>query len=206
MDLSIYIKDIYFDIPLLSKDSVPWVIIRDLEILVKRLLPQLVERNYHIKDDVAIHKSAIVEDGVTLKPNTIIGPRCLIKSGSYLRNGVYLVSDVTIGANSEIKQSIIFKHSNAAHLNYIGNSLIGEDVNFEAGSILANHFNERDDRNIHVLLDDGVVDTKVFKFGSLVGDCSRIGANSVLNPGTILPMKSIVPRLTHVDQIKKLCS
>lgn len=202
MDLSKYIKDIYHDLPFLSRDSTPWHIINTLDDLVAILLPKFALKNYNVVDEVAIHETAMVESGVTLKPKTIIGPRCIIKSGSYLRGGIYLTSDVSIGANCEIKQSIICKNSNAAHLNYIGNSLIGEDVNFEAGSILANHFNEREDKSIQVLIEDNVVETNVNKFGSLIGDHSRIGANSVLNPGTILPVKSIVPRLTHVDQLK----
>ena len=169
----------------------------------RRFVTQIrIKKNYRVEDQVSIHETALVENGVTLKPNTIIGPRCRVKSGSYLRNGVYLVSDVAIGANCEIKQSILFKNSRAAHLNYIGNSLIGKDVNFEAGSILANHFNEREDKNIRVSISGKVVETNVVKFGSLIGDHSRIGANSVLNPGTILPARSIVPRLKHVDQLQ----
>lgn len=202
MELSKFIKDIYHDFPMLPKDSYPWEIINGLEELIEELMPTLESKNYRVENQVAIHETALVENGVTLKPNTIIGPRCTIKSGSYFRNSVYLVSDVAIGANCEIKQSVLFKNSRAAHLNYIGNSLIGEDVNFEAGSILANHFNEREDRIIQVLLEGRIVKTNVVKFGSLIGDHSRIGANSVLNPGTILQPKSIVPRLKHIDQLK----
>ncbi|MDC6390523.1 DapH/DapD/GlmU-related protein [Maribacter sp. PR1] len=202
MDLSDFIKDVYHDLPMLPKESPPWKIISNLEIMLEDLFPTLESKNYMVSDCVAVHETALVENGVTLKPNTIIGPRCTIKSGSYFRNGVYLVSDVVIGANCEIKQSIILKNSSAAHLNYIGNSLIGEDVNLEAGSILANHFNERVDKNIRVLLEGMIVETNMVKFGSLIGDHSRIGANSVLNPGTILHPRSIVPRLKHIDQIK----
>lgn len=186
---------------MLARESQPWEIINNLENIIGNLLLGLESINYRVENLVAIHETALVENGITLKPNTIIGPHCTIKSGSYLRNGVYLVSDVVIGAICEIKQSIIFKNSNAAHLNYVGNSLIGEDVNLEAGSILANHFNEREDKKIKVTLEGKVVETNITKFGSLIGDHSRIGANSVLNPGTILPTKSIVPRLKHIDQL-----
>jgi len=202
MDLAVFIKDIYHNFPMLPRELPPWEIIINLENTLEKLLSKLESNYYRITNQVAIHETALVENGVTLKPNTIIGPYCTIKSGSYLRNGVYLVSDVVIGANCEIKQSILFKNSRAAHLNYIGNSMIGEDVNFEAGSILANHFNEREDKNIRVYIEGKVVETNVVKFGSLIGDHSRIGANSVLNPGTILPAKSIIPRLKHVDQLK----
>ena len=49
---------------------------------------------------------------------------------------------VKIGPSSEVKSSIICFETAIAHLNYIGNSIIGQNVNFEAGSIAANHYNE----------------------------------------------------------------
>ena len=63
-----------------------------------------------------------------LKKYSIIGERSIIKSGAYLRDGVYIGKEVTNGANCEIKQSMIFNKSRVAHLNYVGNSIIGEGV------------------------------------------------------------------------------
>ncbi|MDR1010757.1 MAG: hypothetical protein LBM04_06470 [Opitutaceae bacterium] len=86
---------------------------------------------------VAIHKTAITETGVTLKPPVIIGKNCFIGTGSYLRNGVFLVENVRIGAGCEIKSSIIFSNSAVAHFNFIGDTIVGNGVNFEAGSIFS---------------------------------------------------------------------
>ena len=102
----------------------------------------------------------------------------------------------------EIKSSIISNNSAVAHFNFIGDSIIGENVNFEAGSITANHFNERENKEIFVKIDDNIINTQVVKFGSLVGDFSKIGANSVLSPGTILKKNSVVKRLELIEQIK----
>ena len=132
----------------------------------------------------------------------IIGKNSIIKSGAYIRNGAFIGNDVTIGANSEIKQSIIFDASRIAHLNYVGNSIIGEDVNLEAGSILANHFNEFKNKQVEVIINDSKINTGLTKFGSLIGDGSKIGANTVLNPGTILQKNSVVGRLVHLDQVR----
>ena len=107
-----------------------------------------------------------------------------------------------IGAGCEIKQSIIFSETAIAHFNYVGNSIIGSNVNFEAGSVAANHYNERKDKTISVLYNGNVIQTNVEKFGSLVGDDSKIGANAVLSPGTILSKNSIVGRLELVEQAK----
>jgi carbonic anhydrase/acetyltransferase-like protein (isoleucine patch superfamily) len=43
--------------------------------------------------------------------------------------------------------------------------------------------------------------TGLVKFGAVLGDGCRIGANSVTSPGTLLPPGTIVPRLTLIDQL-----
>jgi NDP-sugar pyrophosphorylase family protein len=188
--------------PLLKEYQQPWAITNDMKAIIEKLIPMLSKGDYHINGHVAIHKKAVVEEHVVLKDHIIIEEGSIIKSGSYIRVGVYIGKGVSVGANCEIKQSLIFKDSRIAHLNYVGNSIIGEDVNLEAGAVLANHFNEREDKNIVVLIDGRRVSTGATKFGSLLGDHCRIGANAVLNPGTILDSHSIVERLTHVNQLK----
>lgn len=115
-----------------------------------------------------------------------------------LRNGVWIGQGTHVGGSDEIKQSIIGSNSAVAHLNYVGNSIIGDGVNIEAGAILANHHNDRDDKSIWVLVEGERIKTGVKKFGALVGDGSRIGANAVTTPGTILKSSTIVNRLELV--------
>ena len=74
----------------------------------------------------------------------------------------------------------------------------------EAGSVIANHHNDRDDKIIDIVIDGRRIKTNVEKFGALVGDHSKIGANAVLSPGTVLAPKSIVGRLELVNQSKGL--
>lgn len=155
-----------------------------------------------VEDSIAIHKSARLESGAILKGKIIIGEFLRIGAyASYLRGPIFIGNEVNIGPSSEIKQSLIMDKSAIAHFNYIGNSLIGENVNFEAGSICANHFNERIDQIISVKFNGETIITNSEKFGSLVGDNSRIGANAVLSPGTILNKNSIVKRLELVEQL-----
>ncbi|MDZ7614087.1 MAG: hypothetical protein U5K51_10655 [Flavobacteriaceae bacterium] len=47
-----------------------------------------------------------------------------------------------------------------------------------------------------------LIQTNTEKFGSLVGDGCKIGANAVLSPGTILSKNTVVKRLELVDQCK----
>lgn len=159
--------------------------------------------NIRVEDYVSkveIHPTAIIEEGVIMKGPVFIGPNCFVGAHAYLRGGVYLFGNNSIGPGCEIKSSIIFAKSNLAHFNFVGDSVIGSNVNLEAGAIIANHYNERTDKEITVILNNKPVKTGVTKFGAVVGDNCKIGANAVLSPGTLLPPGTIVPRLALIDQ------
>lgn len=180
--------------------SEPWKITNDLKNTIEKMILNLGD-DYIIQDNIAIHKSATIENNVTIKKPAIIGENCYIGANAYFREGVYLDQSVKIGPGCEIKNSIICSGTAIAHFNYIGNSIIGRNINFEAGSIAANHYNERVNKKISVLYNNKIIETNSDKFGSLVGDNSRIGANAVLSPGTILVKNSIVKRLELVEQV-----
>lgn len=179
----------------------PWEITDNLDAIISKRLNDL-GADYKIENNVAVHKTAVIEHSVTLKGTIIISENCIVGANCYLRGPLYLGKSVKIGPGSEVKQSIIFDNSAIAHFNYIGNSILGQNINFEAGSICANHYNEREDKRIFVLYNGQLIDTKTEKFGSLVGDNSKIGANAVLSPGTILGKGTIVKRLELIEQIK----
>lgn len=182
-------------------NKMPWQITENLTEIVLQLI-RTCSSDYIIKDAIAVHKTAVIEQNVVMKGPVMIGEKVTIGANAYLRGPVLLDRSVHIGAGCEIKQSVIFGDTAIAHFNYIGNSIIGSNVNFEAGSIAANHYNERDNKIISVLYGYGIINTGVNKFGSLVGDGCRIGANAVLSPGTILKKGFIVKRLELIEQVK----
>lgn len=199
------IKDFISNIPKFlrtEQNLEPWEMTSNLIKIIDNIIPQL-GKEFKIVDGIAIHKSVMIEKGVTIKKPFIAMQDCYIGANAYFREGVFLDNSIKIGSSSEIKSSIICAGTTIAHLNYIGNSIIGQNVNFEAGSIVANHYNERADKRIQVKYKNTIFDTGVEKFGALVGDNSRIGANGVLSPGTILLKNSIVRRLELIDQLKK---
>jgi NDP-sugar pyrophosphorylase family protein len=178
----------------------PW----HLPSVAERVIVQkakLLSSEYRQSGSAYIHHSATIEPHVTMKGTIIIGPGCFIGAHAYLRGGVFLDEGVVIGPGCEVKSSFLFRKSALAHFNFAGDSIIGESVNMEAGSILANHYNERADKTIRALIDGNVVVLPVIKFGSLIGDGTKIGANAVLSPGTVLPMGSVVRRLELVQQV-----
>jgi NDP-sugar pyrophosphorylase family protein len=179
----------------------PWQLIGHVEALVRDALGTLGEDFARIGPEIAAHRTATVASSAELAGPVILGPGCRVGPGTVLRGGVWADQDVTIGPHSEIKASLVFAGSAAAHRNYVGNSIIGQDVNLEAGAVLANHFNERADKSVLVALDGNVLATGLTKFGAILGDGCRIGANAVTSPGTLLPPGTIVPRLALVDQL-----
>ncbi len=201
IDLSLFIQP--FPLPReIIHDYQPWQLTASLDEILTRYFVSL-NKDYCISNNQAIHHSARIEPGVILKGTVIIGADCFLATGAYLRGGVFLDNKVSIGPGCEIKSSVIARGTTIAHFNFIGNSLIGNNVNFEAGSVIANHYNERENKRIFVSLNSEILDTGLDKFGALVGDNSKIGANAVLSPGTILTPGSIIKRLELIEQVKE---
>jgi NDP-sugar pyrophosphorylase family protein len=124
------------------------------------------------------------------------GKDCVISPTANIREGVILGDNVHIGHAVELKNCVILNSTHIAHLNYVGDSIIGCDVNLAGGAICANF--RFDEQPIGVKATGGHIDTGLDKFSAIIGDGSKIGANAVLNPGTILGKKSLVYPLTSV--------
>jgi UDP-N-acetylglucosamine diphosphorylase / glucose-1-phosphate thymidylyltransferase / UDP-N-acetylgalactosamine diphosphorylase / glucosamine-1-phosphate N-acetyltransferase / galactosamine-1-phosphate N-acetyltransferase len=180
-------------------DRLPWSIVTNAEEIVREMV--LASREmFELRGTIAVHPTATVETGAVVKGPAVIGAECFIACGAYLRGGVWLDERCSIGPGSELKSSFIFSGSKLAHLNFVADSILGSDVNLEAGSIIANHRNERIDKQIRVRIGTRLHSTGAEKFGALVGDRVKIGANSVLAPGTLIRPDQVIPRLSLVDQ------
>lgn len=197
IDNAAYLKNFQASFPELEKE-LPWNIVATIQNSIHQKIKGL-KADYKINHDVAIHKTAQIEEHVTLKGPIIVSAGCFIGAHAYMRGGVYLGEKTIIGPGCEVKSSLIMSGSALAHFNFVGDSLIGSYVNMEAGSVIANHYNERLDKTIYVMLKKKTP-ISVTKFGALVGDHSKIGANAVLSPGTILKPESVVKRLELIEQ------
>ncbi|HUX11398.1 MAG TPA: hypothetical protein VMW87_00140 [Spirochaetia bacterium] len=190
-----------------DRRTLPWAILaRAAEIVAGMIHSSQYgsDSGFNVRDGVAVHSTAQIEPGVVIRGPAILMPGCSVGPNALLREGVYVGANARVGSSCEVKSSLLFSGSVLAHLNYVGNSIIGNEVNIEAGAVIANHFNERTEREVAVVAFGTVMKTGVFKFGALVGDRSRIGANAVTTPGTILPPGSVVARLALVDQVADL--
>jgi len=177
----------------------PWFWASHAEAWIREATEALGD-DYLVRDGVAIHRTATVEQGAIVKGPAILGPDTFVAATAYLRGGVFLDEGCIVGPGAELKTSFLFAGAKLAHLNFVGDSVLGAGVNVEAGAMIANYRNERADKTIRIAYGGRVIDTGVEKFGALVGDGARIGANAVIAPGALIEPGAVIARLALVDQ------
>ena len=181
---------------ILQDFNYPYEIISSISDLITKLGNSLESHEYIKKDNnVWIHKTVKIGNGVE-----ILGP-AIIMEGVVLRHNAYLREDVIIGPNSiignscEIKNSILISNCKVPHFNYVGDSILGNNVYLGAGVILANLRLDNEDIKINS------VNTNLRKIGAFIGDNSKIGCNSVICPGAIVLKNKIVYPLSVIKGI-----
>ena len=157
--------------------------------LIKDLFSQAVRKldtsEYNrIKDGVYVHKSVTVLKSVFLGRNIIIGKDVDLRNSAFLRDNVIIGDNCIVGNSCELKNVLMFNESVAPHFNYVGDTVLGYKSHLGAGAVTSNL--KLDRTNIVLKFEDGELDTKLRKFGAIVGDNVEVGCNSVLNPGTII--------------------
>src|SRR4029077_8426096 len=100
---------------------------------------------------------------------------------AYLRGGVWIGDRCVVGTNTEVKRAILLPHAKAPHLNYVGDSILGADVNLGAGTILSNFRHDGSEVRIGAGRPTGRR-----KLGAILGDGVLTGCNCVLHPGVLV--------------------
>ena len=150
-----------------------------------------VEPGAYLTGDVEIAEGARVEAGAYIRGPALIGPGTEVRHGAYVRGDVLTGAGCVIGHTSEAKMAILLDRAKAAHFAYVGDSVLGQDVNLGAGTKLANF--KIVPGTIAVRSQDGTsVDTGRRKLGALLGDAVQIGCNTVTSPGTVVGRDSII--------------
>ena len=147
---------------------------------------------------IHIGEGTVVEDGVTITGPAIIGRHCEIRQGAYIRGDAIIGDGAVLGHASELKGSIMLNGAKAPHFAYVGDSILGNEVNLGAGTKLSNlavsSEKDADGRRptIHIPVRGASVDTGLTKLGAIIGDWSQTGCNTVTNPGTLIGMHTLV--------------
>ena len=104
-----------------------------------------------------------------------------------------------VGQASETKHSILLPGAKAPHFNYVGDSVLGPDVNLGAGVKLSNLRN--DGGEVHTRINGERVATGLRKFGAILGEGCQLGCNAVTNPGVVLGQGCMVMPNTTVTGV-----
>jgi bifunctional UDP-N-acetylglucosamine pyrophosphorylase/glucosamine-1-phosphate N-acetyltransferase len=115
--------------------------------------------------------------GVTVGEGALVGPF------ARLRPGAQLGADVHIGNFVEVKNSTLAKGAKANHLAYLGDSSVGERVNYGAGSITANYDGANKHKTV-IEADVHVGSNCVIVAPVVVGAGGTVGAGSVITKDT----------------------
>ena len=155
----------------------------------------------------------LIEEGVEIEPGVLIKGTCKLSKGCKIRHGAYLRESCLIGEKSvvghvtEVKNSIFLKGAEAGHFAYVGDSILGNFANLGAGTKLANlefrtqeEKTEKVKKTIKIRSGGEEFDTRMRKFGAILGDGVEIGCNVVTSPGTLLGKECWVTPNTSVKK------
>ncbi|MDR1668930.1 MAG: hypothetical protein LBR76_03110 [Oscillospiraceae bacterium] len=92
-----------------------------------------------IAPDAVIGRGTVIRPFVVISERAVIGEGCEIGPFTHIRPDVTLGNKVKAGAFVELKNSALGDGTHAGHLAYIGDSDVGENVNFSCGAITSNY-------------------------------------------------------------------
>jgi bifunctional N-acetylglucosamine-1-phosphate-uridyltransferase/glucosamine-1-phosphate-acetyltransferase GlmU-like protein len=145
---------------------------------------------------IELGRGVLVEPGAMIKEPAIIGDHTEVRQGAYLRGYCLIGQRCVVGHTTEVKHSIFLNDAKAGHFAYVGDSILGGEVNLGAGTKLANfRFLPGE---VQVKTPDGVLGSGLRKFGAIFGDRVQTGCNSVTSPGALVGQDGIIMPNTTV--------
>ena len=130
-------------------------------------------------------------ENATLESKVKVGPFSRIRPGSFLSKGS------KIGNFVEVKKSKLGQNSKVNHLSYIGDALIGKDVNIGAGTITCNYDGKK--KNTTKILDGAFIGSNTALIAPIkIGKKALVGAGSTLTKN--VKDKSLA--LTRANQVE----
>lgn len=148
-----------------------------------------IEEGVLIRGKLFLGKGSHIKGGTRVEGNVYIGENCLIGPNAFLRDGTIIADGCHVGT-CEIKNSIILSSTKIPHFSYVGDSIIGRNCNFGAGTKIANL--RYDNGSVKVMINGKKIDSGRRKLGALVFDDVKTGVNSSINCGAIVPKGKLI--------------
>lgn len=137
---------------------------------------------------IYIGKDAEVMEGSVVRGPFAMCEHSVLKMASKIYGATTLGPYVKVGG--EVSNVVIFGYSNKAHDGFIGNSVIGEWCNIGADTNASNLKNTYEEVRVWSIEKNTFVPTGQTFFGTIMGDHSKCGINTMFNTGTVIGVSS----------------
>lgn len=181
----------------------PWDLFSlNVHIMDSKLKEQSIAKSANISEkaiiegDVWIGENARVFEGAVIKGPCYIGDNCIVGTNSLIWNHTSIGDNCVVGYASEIKNSVIGNKC-WFHNNYIGDSIIGDNCSFGAGTITANY--RFDEEVVKVNVQGNKMESGLKKLGAIIGDNCKTGINVSIIPGVKIGPNSTVGPSVNLD-------
>lgn len=175
----------------------PWEILTANKILMDSWKNSSISKSAVMESNVTIQGTVSIEDEAIVKAGAILEGPCSIGKGSYIGNNSLIRGYTSLGRNCsvgygvELKNCVVLDNSHIGRLSFVGDSVLGENVDVGAGVMTVNR--SIDWKPISVKNNKKLVDTGSLKLGAFVGDDVVIGAGNTIQPGTVVPSGKVLP-------------
>lgn len=169
----------------------PWEFLRANEEMlasVERSVDGTVHPAATLEGSVLVESGASVAAGVHIEGPVLVRSGSRIGPNAHIRGASVIGRGVTIGHAVEVKNSVVMDETAIPHLSYVGDSVIGRNVNLGAGTVVANVRHDREPVTCRVKGER--VSTEREKFGTVIGHGTKTGINTSIDPGVRLGPKT----------------
>jgi len=142
--------------------------------------------NTYIEHGVEIGKDTIIYPYTFIENDVKIGAGCSIGPFARLRPGTIIEDNVGVGNFVEIVRSSIGQETKIKHQCYIGDTVIGKNVNIGAGTIVANY--DGKEKHKTVIEDNAFIGT-----GTILIAPVKVGKGAVTGAGSVITRNKNVP-------------
>ncbi len=184
----------------------PWDILAANRMVMDTWEEAHISRHATIEGNVTINGPVHIERGSVIKSGAVLAGPCYIGRNCYVGNNVLVRSYSSLGPGSmigygvELKNCVLFSNSKVGRLSFVGDSVIGENVDIGSGTMT---INENMDRTpVVVDIRGEPADSGLAKLGAFMGDDVKVGAGNTVAAGTVLAPGTHVPHHATVSGVR----
>ena len=168
----------------------PWEILKANRIILDSWNESSIAKSAIMESNVTMQGVVNIEEGAVIKAGAVLEGPCSIGKGSYVGNNSLIRSYTSLGNNCsigygvELKNCVVLDNSGIGRLSFVGDSVIGENVDIGAGCMTVNRnlgWEKVQIKNGKTILPSGLK-----KLGAFIGDNVIVGAGNTIQPGTVI--------------------